>query len=327
MTPTLWFRMRALSHPPLLSQIRLPAPRPTGLLLAALLLPALLACSPRLSPQATRTAPLDLTGPAPDVVILSVSGRCAPSCAAPRDNWDYLGSRGTLDALADAFTARGLSVQARGYASHPAHAFTPPALNVPQRGYAALQDDLNALKPWLGAPRPPRLVLLGHSQGVVWLHHLTRANPSVPIDVQIDLDGICLGWRGDFAALVSARPADPSPLEACDVIRVAGRNLNIKDVVWPNVKLNLEVQSKRLPARTQTLGLPVNYLFELTPNTRLDGTRTGLERFVSTREDHSAVSYPRSEAIGWVTGRLLDLTRDWTPTPPGPAAPEVRSRP
>ena len=318
--------MRALPHPPLLSQIRLPAPRPTGLL-AALLLPALLACSPRLSPQATRTAPLDLTGPAPDVVILSVSGRCAPSCAAPRDNWDYLGSRGTLDALADVFTSRGLSVQARGYASHPAHTFTPPALNVPQRGYAALQDDLNALKPWLGAPRPPRLVLLGHSQGAVWLHHLTRVNPSVPIDVQIDLDGICLGWRGDFASLLRARPADPSPLEACDVIRVAGRSLNIKDVVWPNVKLNLEVQSKRLPARTQTLGLPVNYLFELTPNTRLDGTRTGLERFVSTREDHSAVSYPRSEAMGWVTGRLLALTRDWTPAPPGPATPDVGSRP
>ncbi|GAA0500356.1 hypothetical protein [Deinococcus depolymerans] len=291
----------------------------------ALFLLLLTACAPRLTPQAAHTPALDLTDP-PDVVILSVSGRCAPPCAAPRDNWDYLGSRGTVDAVANLFSARGLSVQARGYASHPAHTFTPPALDVPQRGYAALQDDLNALKPWLRGPRPPRLVLLGHSQGAVWLHHLTRVNPDVTFDVQIDLDGICLGWRGDFQDALRGVSAGPSPLEACDVIRVAGRNLNIKDVVWPNVKLNLEVQSKRLPARTQTLGLPVNYLFELTPNTRLDGTRSGLERFVSSREDHSAVSYPRSEALGWVTRRLEVLTLDWAPALPAPT-PDAPPRP
>ncbi|GHG29206.1 hypothetical protein CBQ26_04715 [Deinococcus indicus] len=309
--------MRVPFHP-LLPTNRSPSPARAAPLLA-LLLPALLGCAPRLSPQATRTPPLDPGGPAPDVVVLGVSGRCAPSCAAPRDNWDYLGSRGTLDALADVFTSRGLSVQARGYASHPASTFTPSALNIPQRGYAALQDDLNALKPWLSAPRPPRLVLVGHSQGAVWLHHLTRANPSVSFDVQVDLDSICLGWHGDFAGLLRAQPSEPSPLEACDVIRVAGRSLNIKDVVWPNVKLNLEVQSKRLPARSATTGFPVNYLFELTPNTRLDGTRTGLERFVSALEDHSAVSYPRSDAMGWVTRRLLDLTRDWVPAPLAPS--------
>ena len=35
----------------------------------------------------------------------------------------------------------------------------------------------------------------------------------------------------------------------------------------------------------------------------------------------------RSEAMGWVTGRLLALTRDWTPAPPGPATTDVGSRP
>ena len=287
-----------------------------------LLLVLLTACAPRFTPQAPRTPPLNPAGPPPDVVILSVSGRCGPPCQAPRDNVDYLSGRGTLDALAGVFTARGLSVQASGYASHPAGPFRSPFIGADQRGYAALQADLTAIKPWLRGPHPPRLVLLGHSQGAVWLHHLTRVNPDVTFDVQIDLDAICVGWRGDFQALLRGHDQTPSLLEACDLIQVNGARRNIKDVVWPNVTVNLEVQSKRYPARSASGGLPVNYLFDLSGNTRLDGTRQGLQLFVSSREDHSAVTTPRSDAFAWVSARLTQVVQVWTLIQPSrPAQP------
>ncbi|WP_221088591.1 hypothetical protein [Deinococcus aquaedulcis] len=287
--------------------------------LLALSLLALLACScaPRLTVRPAQTPALDLAGPAPDVVLLSVSGRCGVPCEAPHDNWDYLTSRGTVDQVAQALSAQGLRVQVAGYASHPLAGHSSGLVPAPQRGFAALQVDLDTLAAtWLGGPRPPRLVLLGHSQGSAWLHHLTRVNPQVTFDVQIDLDGICLAWNTDFGRLVrDLAPGTVSPLEACETFRVVGQNVSGKDVVWPNVRVNLEVQSQRLPT-LDAQGFPVNYLFELAPNVRLDGTRSGIERYVSPREDHSAVTRPGSEALGWVTARLAALAGDWSRAAP-----------
>ncbi|UBV43930.1 hypothetical protein LAJ19_06880 [Deinococcus taeanensis] len=271
----------------------------------------LTACAPVRTVLPTLTPALNLSGPAPDVVVLSVSGRCGVPCAAPRDNWDYLSSRGAVDRVAAAFQDAGLSVQVAGYASHPARTFTSTLVNVPQRGYAALEDDLKAVKrTWLSGPRPPRMVLLGHSQGVAWTHQLTRDHPDVTFDVQIDLDGICLGWKTDFRPLL--RGAGPySPLTACDRMMVAGRLINAKDVVWTNVRRGLEVQSKRLPERGAETGFTVNYLFELGHNVRLDGTDRALDRFVSVREDHSAITYPNSEGMTWVAAQLAPLSQGW----------------
>ncbi len=276
-------------------------------LLSALLLTA---CAPTLHVNPTATPGLTLTGTAPDVVILSVSGRCGVPCAAPRDNWAYLGSRGTVDRVAREFTAAGLSVQAASYASSPLASFVSTRTGTEQRGYAALLTDLDALRAaWPGAAAP-RLVLLGHSQGVAWLHQLTRDRPDVSFAAQIDLDGICLGWKTDFGALI--RSAEPySPLSACDPMPVAGRRVNAKDVVWPNVARGIEVQSKRLPRRGAQNGYAVNYLFEVESNVRLDGTTRGLTRFISPREDHSAVTYPGSDAMTWVAGQLRTLTLEW----------------
>ncbi|ALW88900.1 hypothetical protein [Deinococcus actinosclerus] len=276
-------------------------------LLSALLLTA---CAPTLSVNPTATPALNLSAPAPDVVILSVSGRCGVPCAAPRDNWAYLGSRGTVDRVAREFVAAGLTVQAANYASSPLASFVSTRTGTEQRGYPALLADLDALRAaWPGAAAP-RLVLLGHSQGVAWLHQLTRDRPEVPFAAQIDLDGICLGWKSDFGPLIhSAEPF--SPLSACDPMPVAGRRVNSKDVVWPNVARGIEVQSKRFPKRGAQNGYAVNYLFEVEGNVRLDGSARGLTRFISAREDHSAITYPGSDALTWVAGQLRDLTRAW----------------
>lgn len=289
--------------------------RLTVLLLTLLL--GLVACTPLYVVHPARTPALNLQGPPPDVVIFSMSGRCAPPCLAPRDNWDYLGSRGTLDRLADVFTAAGYRVQVSGYASNAAATFSSEYIGGPQRGYEALRSDFaRVAQTWMKAARPPRLVLLGHSQGSVWLHHLARVNPYVPVALQVDLDGICVAWKSDFGdgirELGDVYGDEPSPLQACDAFTVAGRTVGAKDIVWPNVALDLEVQSKRLPARPGVSGgWPVNYLFEVTPNVRLDGTRTGIERFISSREDHSAISFPNSDALAWVAGKAAAIAQQW----------------
>lgn len=289
--------------------------RLTVLLLTLLL--GLVACTPLYVVHPARTPALNLQGPPPDVVIFSMSGRCGPPCLAPRDNWDYLGSRGTLDRLADVFTAAGYRVQVSGYASNAAATFSSEYIGGPQRGYEALRSDFaRVAQTWMKAARPPRLVLLGHSQGSVWLHHLARVNPYVPVALQVDLDGICVAWKSDFGEgireLGSVYGDEPSPLQACDAFTVAGRTVGAKDIVWPNVALDLEVQSKRLPARPGVSGgWPVNYLFEVTPNVRLDGTRTGIERFISSREDHSAISFPNSDALAWVAGKAAAIAQQW----------------
>lgn len=292
-----------------------PAPLPGASALLGIV--ALVGCTPLYVVRPARTPALNMLGPAPDVVIFSMSGRCGPPCLAPRDNWDYLTSRGTLDRLADVFRATGFSVQVAGYASNAAASFSSAYVGGPQRGYGALRGDFARVAgTWMKAAHPPRIVLLGHSQGSAWLHHLTRVNPDVPVALQVDLDGICVAWKSDFGASIRENAGsysnEPSPLEACDALTVAGRTVGVKDIVWPNVAQNLEVQSKRLPARpTVSGGWPVNYLFEVTANVRLDGTRSGIERFISSREDHSAISYPNSDALAWVSGKASAIAAGW----------------
>jgi hypothetical protein len=291
--------------------------RPPRFLAPLLALTALLVgCAP-VTVRPAQAPALDLGGPAPDVVILSVSGRCGPPCQPPRDNWDYLTSRGTVDLIADAIAGVGYRVQVAGYASNAAAVFTSRQARRDQRGYAALTADFARMRAaWLRGPRPPRLVLLGHSQGTAWLHHLARVNPDVPFALQIDLDGICAAWRSDHGAALRAQPpgtgGPPSALTACDPVRVPGRTVRNKDVVWPNVARDLEVLSKRLPARvSESGGLLLNYLFDPTRNVRPGGGTRGIEVFVSGREDHSAVSYPNSDALAWAAGRTVRIVQDW----------------
>jgi hypothetical protein len=296
--------------------------------------PLLAGCAPELL-RTTQAPALDTTGPVPDVLVVAVSGRCGPPCQAPYDNWDYLSARGTLDAVAQVMTAQGLRTEVAGYASGAPLTWTSRKAPGQQRGYAALLRDMTAVQAAWFSPesraagvQPPRLVLLGHSQGSVWLHHFAQTHPELPVALQIDLDGICIAWNLDHGPELAAtgldRPGAPRAADACDLLRVAGRQVRGKDLVWNHVERDLEVQSKRLPSRLSAGGgLLVNYLFELTPNIRPDGSSAGIERFVSAREDHSAVSFPGSDAMGWVLRRTAAIASSWKATGPDqtPAAP------
>ena len=288
---------------------------PALLLLTGLVLTG---CKP-LQQNPARHDTLNLNGNAPDVVVIAMSGRCTQPCRAPRDNYDYLTSRSTLDAVADAIQEAGFTVQVAGYSDNAAAAFQPLKVTQPQRGYKALVNDFATMKArWLSRARPPRVVLLGHSHGSTWLHHLVRNNRDVAFSLQIDLDSSCASWVLDHGAGLREAQADLSgqfpAIGACDVIEVGTppRRARGKDIVWPNVAQNLEVQSKRLPARTSDSGgFWVNYTFEIAPNTRVDGSGTGIDRFISTREDHSAIAYPNSDAMKWVLRHTRDLARVW----------------
>lgn len=301
----------------------------------------LVGCRP-LVPLMAHTDPLNTAGPPPDVVVLAMSGRCGPPCRAPRDNWDYLSSRGTLDAVAGAIAAQGYTVQVAGYADNALESFQPLKVSTTQRGYAALAKDFARIKAaWLnsGGPEPlpadqlaqrpsvqgkltqskphqPRIVLLGHSHGSVWLHYLAQTNPDVPFALQIDLDGICASWNLDHGVDLAAHPVEqkgqPKAIDACDLRRIGNGQMRGKDIVWPNVAIDLEVQSKRLPSGlSDSGGFYINYLFEVTPNMRPDGTTTGIERYISWREDHSAVTYPNSDAMKWVLRRTAEIAAGW----------------
>lgn len=284
--------------------------------LFALLLLLLSACAPIV--QFPAASPhLNLQGPPPDVVVIAVSGRCGPPCLAPRDNWDYLASRGTLDAVADAIAEQGYSVQVASYAGSALATYKSIKVGGEQHGYAALVRDFTQMKAeWFGKPHAPRLVLLGHSHGSVWLHHLARVNPYIPFALQIDLDGICASWTLDHRRTLEQEkidlPGDPLAINACEGVNVAGKTKSAKDVVWPNVQRNLEIQSKRLPARiSDSGGFYLNYLFDLAPNLRPDGSSSGIERYISPREDHSAISYPNSDAIQWVLEKTRSIVKEW----------------
>ncbi len=295
--------------------------RPQYPLSTALLLPALLAgCMVvrPITPQVAYTKHLDVNGPPPDVVIFAVSGRCGPPCKAPRDSWDYLSSRGTVDALASAIAGEGLSVQVAGYADNALDTFYPVKVATPQRGYAALNSDLTRVKAeWFGKPGAPRIVLLGHSHGAVWTHHLAHVNPYVPFALQIDLDGICASWVLDHGPDLAAHPVDlpgqPRAIDACNFMPVGNSQARGKDIVWPNVAQNLVAQSRNSPASFGPGGLVLNYLFEMSPHLRSNGSTQGIEPFRSAYQDHSGVSYPTSDAMKWVLARTAEIARTWKP--------------
>ncbi|WP_420595491.1 hypothetical protein [Deinococcus sp.] len=318
-------------------------PRTAFRLLALPLLLALAGCAPLITLRTATFAPPNVPagslsaitparpGPllprppnSPDVLIFGISGRCGPPCQAPVDSWDYLSERGTMNAIAEVFTGRGLKVQVSGYAERITNDFMSRRSKLPQHGILDLISDYQRLTgEWaVGWRNPARVIVVGHSHGAVWAHYLTALYPQVPVAALVDLDANCLAWNADHGSEVqligsalTRGGALLSPLQACDSVLVKQRRVSLKDVVWPNVAENIEVQSKRWPAPpSNSPGLYFNYLFELSSNVRLDGSKTGITTFVSVREDHGAVTYPSSQAVLWAKAQLTALP--WLPPLP-----------
>ncbi|MFC6617909.1 hypothetical protein [Deinococcus radiophilus] len=257
---------------------------------------------------------LDLGGPAPDVVILAVSGHCHPVCNAPRDNYDYLSDYGTLDRIAREVQLSGLSVQVAGYASGAFDEGSSPRISPPQRGWPALRRDYARLNTVWAADRP-RVVLLGHSQGVPWLYALARQFPEQPIDALIELDAMCALWNLDHrAALLRLSAGERGQPDIAGLHPAAGRRDTPAAQRYRAGQRGPQPGAAQ-PGNRQVRGLLAggrfNPIWARTPNLRADGTRLGINTHRIVGETHSDLSKPGSAAVTLAAAWLYDLAVGW----------------
>lgn len=285
---------------------------------ALLLLVALTGCAPTalVAPDEPRgVTPLTArpTG-SPDAIVFAVSGRCRMLCrTAPDDNHEYLTGRGTVGVVTEALRRRGLRVSTYAYSAHLDATHFSNLSGRQEPGFLQLEQDFRELRDTLvrGRSNPPLLVLVGHSHGTNWVRNLVRLNPSTTFDLVVDLDGVCALWetdnRGSFDRLYATR-GNPWPIDlrgTCRPVTVARRTVHVKDIAFPNVRYNLEVQSQHLVSGSRDS--LANFPYDNIPNVRLDGSRGGIQTFVSATENHSVVTRPGSLAMRWVERQLLDL--------------------
>ncbi len=260
----------------------------------------------------TQTGSFDLTGPPPDILILSVGGhaRSASALTCSEDkNRSYLGNSGNaVDALTTFFFNEGLEVAVRNFSDR---------LQASDQNFDGIPDDLNELGflelllildqaylLWiLDQASPTRIVLVCHSHGGNWAHLATAIRPEIPIEYLISLDNVVTNWECEHRCQVAswvhfnglAFELDISQPESA--IFVPGQNEleHVKDVVFDNVRYNVEVQSTGPP--------PLN---DCCDNYRRDGFRDGI--FTDNRgETHAKVYRAGSESMDWVLGILFLL--------------------
>jgi hypothetical protein len=240
----------------------------------------------------------------PDVLLVTVAGHCT-NCASEY-NGEYLQSWGVPASIEGVIEDEGLSVETWTYVDE-LYSWTRGS-EVLVYGYLALVQDLEWVEEnWIADfDNPTRIVLLGHSHGVVWAHSAAMDADHVPIDVLVDMDGVCMNWEDDDWAFgfgddwnqeVDAYEQRNGRLSWFDLSNPCdswdlgtGEYMNIDDVVSWNVGVNLEVRSSDW------------LLFDSQDNLRYDGT-SDTSIYVSDLS-HMNILDPGEDAMAWVRGRL-----------------------
>ena len=119
---------------------------------------------------------------------------CGAGFACPlRYNFEALQAKGGLNQIARALEAQGAQVTVHAYASDFIEHFSPDSGRM-EPGFENALRDLDAIL--ASSPQqPPRLVVLGSSQGVYWAMLLVLAHPELRFDYLIQSDGACRGFR------------------------------------------------------------------------------------------------------------------------------------
>ena len=242
----------------------------------------------------------------PDVLLVTVSGHCT-DCAAEY-NGEYLRSWGTPQNLQRALENEGHVVDTWTYVDE-LYSWVRGD-QVLAYGFLALVADLKWVeRNWIADyDDPTRIVLLGHSHGVVWAHSAAMAADDVPIEVLVDLDGVCLNWEDDDWAFGVGDEWDEviddyesrngrltwfdlsNPCNSWDL--GAGERMNIDDVVPWSVRTNLEVRSSDW------------LLYDSQDNLRYDGTS---DTAVYTSDlSHMKILNPDSPPMAWVRHHLIE---------------------
>ncbi len=203
--------------------------------------------------------------PGPQVALLVSNGH---SPVAP----DYMGVT-TAPQLANAITGAGYTVETT--------TFTDDVTS-----YAAFVAKLGQIRDtWInGVQDPTRVVVVGHSHGVVRSHAAIRAVPDCPVELLVDLDGSSVGWslltHGPENAQIGGAPEGAYNLgvqilcPAHPAVMSAAGNHDLEDVVFPHVVKAYEVRSAELVINPANLTQFIPY--DERWNARTDGTTTGL---------------------------------------------------
>ncbi len=242
---------------------------------------------------------------APDVVILSVSGRCNQLlCNPPEDNWAYLGQPDDASrAVEDAFFDAGHTTERADFISSMYSYDDDGDGDADRLGFVHFVATLEAVHDqWIkGFDNPTRIVIVAHSHGCVWAHIATSVVQHVPISYLISLDANCLGWPSAYSPditdyfIANGNPWSWDFRAPCDHWQIPGLDsaADTEDVVWPGVAVNLEVRSND--------GLLIS---DWQINHRGDGSRFGVFTFDSVNDNHGESHEPGRESMTWVLDRL-----------------------
>ncbi len=205
----------------------------------------------------------------PDYYVLGISGKCLTTqggivlldncgdlskadihAQSTVNNYNYLVLRGTIPGIADTIAKKGYRAVYAGYAaSLPDRKNLSSGSEQTSSGFMTMERQIidiynNSIK---GVSNPAKIVLIGHSHGVVWSHLFTMLHPEVPIEIQIDFDGVCLYWvsdnQGDFATYGYNTNIDFSKICNGPAALFGGSRNDLQNRVFDNVKYNVEIQS------------------------------------------------------------------------------------
>jgi hypothetical protein len=253
---------------------------------------------------------------APDVVVLAASGHeFTVNTALYRDG--YLIRDGAALDVASALEGQGFSVfvwdhgdalwnhDAEGNQLGPADSGEAVSF-----GFLQLIADLEFIRDtWIASyDNPTRIVVLGHSHGVVWAHLAMNLVTDAPVDVLIDLDGDVEGWDSSGPMGVAVDSWDQWLVDFTNTFGVEWAfDVWSARSSWPIIGDSVLRDIEDVVPTSATLNLEVwgggQLLRDTEPNIRLDGTETDILR-LETKLSHEALARGNTEATIWIAEQL-----------------------
>lgn len=250
---------------------------------------------------------------------------CGAGFACPlRYNFEALEAKGGLGQIARALEAHGVQVTIHAYASDFTAHESPDSGRM-EKGFENALRDLDAIL--ASSPQPPRLVVLGSSQGVYWAMLLVLAHPELRFDYLIGSDGSCRGFRLflDYFQELRASQGQPQDhayldgyLQRAGIEQycyidpkesVTSTTPTSADLIPDNVYYNLELHTPILalpagPPAGPSLNLPEDNV----ANIRLsDGSTRGIFTHVTYRITHDQMLYADGPDTLWVVRQIERL--------------------
>ena len=248
---------------------------------------------------------------------------CGAGFACPlRYNFEALQAKGGLNQIARALEAQGAQVTVHAYASDFVEHFSPDSGRM-EPGFENALRDLDAIL--ASSPQqPPRLVVLGSSQGVYWAMLLVLAHPELRFDYLIQSDGACRGFRLFLEHFQEMR-ASPGNNQGHDYLdgylqragidrycyidpkeSVTSPTPSSADRIPDNVVYNLELHTPILafPAGPPT-GPSLNLPEDNVPNIRLgDGSTRDIFTHVTHRITHDQMLEANGPDTRWLVQQI-----------------------